>query len=95
MDAANEILSVYAAKDIEIEAGNHLGIQTEMFTLADNAISIEAGDGIVVGQGHRRSRRLPGSDPVTTSSSTEVAMVNGMILGLSSTTTQRHAPRQG
>ena len=52
MDAANEILSVYAAKDIEIEAGNHLGIQTEMFTLsADNAISIEAGDGIVVESG--------------------------------------------
>ena len=53
MDAANEILSVYAAKDIEIEAGNHLGIQTEMFTLsADNAISIEAGDGMVVESGN-------------------------------------------
>ena len=52
MDAANEVLSVYAAKDIEIEAGNHVGIQTEMFTLsAENAISIEAGDGIVVESG--------------------------------------------
>ena len=52
MDAANEVLSVYSGKDIEIEAANHIGIQTEMFTLsADEAISIEAGDGMVVESG--------------------------------------------
>ena len=51
-DAANNIISVYSGGDIQIEAKEHLHIETNLFTLsAEEDISIQAGKDIIVDSG--------------------------------------------